>query len=162
MTIVLLAVLMSTALPAIACREYAGSNAAPVAVADESYAYENEIQTGSVGLNDTDPNGDVLTYSVIAQPDHGTITMQPNGQFTYLPDFLYYGFDYVTYQVCDPHGACASAILEIAVLFVNDPPAIVDETFFLVANTPFTGSIAVNDFDIDIEPIFYNVLVAPA
>lgn len=160
--IVLLAVLMSTALPAIACREYAGSNAAPVAVADESYAYENEIQTGSVGLNDTDPNGDVLTYSVIAQPDHGTITMQPNGQFTYLPDFLYYGLDYVTYQVCDPHGACASAILEIAVLFVNDPPAIVDETFFLVANTPFTGSIAVNDFDIDIEPIFYNVLVAPA
>jgi len=131
-TIVLLAVLMSTALPAIACREYAGSNAAPVAVADESYAYENEIQTGSVGLNDTDPNGDVLTYSVIAQPDHGTITMQPNGQFTYLPDFLYYGFDYVTYQVCDPHGACASAILEIAVLFVNDPPAIVDETFFLM------------------------------
>jgi VCBS repeat-containing protein len=137
-------------------------NAAPVAVNDESYDYENITQFGNVSLNDSDPNGDVLTYTVIEFPEHGTITMQPNGQFQFVPDFLYYGFDYVTYQVCDPSGLCATAILEIAVLFVNDPPTIVDETFFVSAGMPFTGSVRLNDFDIDDEPIFYNTLVAPS
>jgi large repetitive protein len=136
-------------------------NAAPVAVNDESYDYENITQYGDVSLNDFDPDGDMLTYTVIEFPEHGTITMQPNGQFTYVPEFLYYGFDYVTYQVCDPSGLCATAIIEIAVLFVNDLPTIVDETFYIAAGTPFTGSVAANDFDIDIEPIFYNTLVAP-
>jgi VCBS repeat-containing protein len=37
-------------------------------------------------LNATDPNGDPLTFTVTAAPQHGTVTVNPNGTFTYTPD----------------------------------------------------------------------------
>jgi len=137
------------------------ANQPPVAVDDESYAYENQVQTGDVSLNDYDPDGDPLTFTILVHPNHGTLVMQPNGQFTYTPNPYYYGFDFATYQVCDPHGACATAQIELATLFVNDPPSINDELFYIEAGLPFTGSVAANDYDLDNEPIFYSVISPP-
>jgi large repetitive protein len=136
-------------------------NGAPVAVNDESYDDQGIIQYGNVSLNDFDPDGDPLTYTVIEEPANGTIVMQPTGVFSYEPDEFYYGFDYVTYQVCDPSGLCATAIIEIAVFFVNDPPVMVDETYYIQAGQPFTANVGDNDIEPDNEVIFYNVLVAP-
>lgn len=137
------------------------ANSPPVAVDDESYAYENQMQSGNVSLNDYDPDGDPLTFTVLIPPNHGILVMQPNGQFTYTPNPYYYGFDFATYQVCDPHGACATAQIELATLFVNDPPVINDETFYIVPGQSFTGSVAANDYDLDNEPIFYSVIAPP-
>lgn len=34
----------------------------------------------------TDVDGDHLTFAVVAEAEHGTVTINPNGTFTYTPD----------------------------------------------------------------------------
>jgi hypothetical protein len=78
---------------------------APNANNDDNYGYEGDIVSGDVSLNDSDPDGDILTYSIVIGPSHGSLILNPNGTYTYTPELEYNGFDYVTYQACDPGGA---------------------------------------------------------
>lgn len=43
--------------------------------------------TGTLGA--TDPDRDTLTYTLIDAPDHGTVTINPDGTYTYTPDPTY-------------------------------------------------------------------------
>ena len=45
------------------------------------------VVTGSLGASD--PDGDVLTYTVLTQPEHGTVVINPDGTYTYTPDPAY-------------------------------------------------------------------------
>jgi hypothetical protein len=137
-------------------------NGAPIANDDDNYAYEGNNITGNVALNDSDPNGDVLTYSVVSGPSIGTFTLQSNGQYLYVPDPEYNGFIYITYQACDPSGLCDQATLELAMLFVNDPPQAYDDVFYMSQNTTLTGNVSLNDIEIDDEPNFFTVQIAPS
>lgn len=151
----LLLVLLVVAGPALA------QNQPPVAENDDNYGWEAETLTGDVSLNDSDPNGDILTYSVVTGPPHGSFTLQPNGQYSYTPDPEFNGFIYITIRACDPGGLCDESVLELAFLFVNDPPVIVDDVYYVNVNTTLNGNVTDNDYDIDIEPIFATVLVGP-
>jgi hypothetical protein len=53
--------------------------------------------------NDSDPDGDVLQaeISLTTQPQHGTVTLNPNGSFYYLPNPGYLGSDSFTYVLND-------------------------------------------------------------
>ena len=53
--------------------------------------------------NDLDIENDrlVLTITPISGPYHGTVTMNPDGTFTYKSDLGFMGTDSVRYQVCD-------------------------------------------------------------
>lgn len=139
-----------------------GSFAAPVAVDDEAYGPEDNVINGDVSDNDSDPDGDVLTYSVVSGPALGTFVMNSNGTFTYTPQAEFVGFQYVTYQVCDPGGLCDQGVLELALTFVNDLPVVFDDVFYGQLNSSLTGSVNANDIDLDIEPIFTTVLLAPS
>ena len=82
----------------------AGTNTAPVAVAD---SYQTDQDTplvrsapGVLG-NDTDADGDPLTASKVANPSHGSVTLNSNGSFTYTPAAGYYGTDSFTYRAYD-------------------------------------------------------------
>lgn len=58
---------------------------------------------GSLAPNDSDPNGDNLTYGgqAVDGPAHGTVTINPDGTFTYVPNAGYTGSDKFVYEVCD-------------------------------------------------------------
>jgi large repetitive protein len=134
----------------------------PVAVNDENFGPEGIVLTGNLGENDFDPDGGLLTFSVVNPPSSGVFVLQTNGDYVYTPTAEFNGFQFITYRVCDDEGLCATAVLEIAMLFVNDLPTIVDDNFFVTQNTTLNNSVASNDFDIDIEPIFYTVFTPPA
>ena len=79
-----------------------GVNTAPVAIDDANTTYKNTSVSLTVASNDTDPNvGQTLTFSLISQTTHGSVTLNANGAYLYTPAVNYVGPDQFTYQVCD-------------------------------------------------------------
>jgi hypothetical protein len=64
--------------------------------------YPAAVVAGSVLANDTDAESDPLTVTGIATPPaHGTVSINPNGSFNYLPNAGYIGPDSFQYVVSD-------------------------------------------------------------
>ncbi|QUD89133.1 Ig-like domain-containing protein [Phenylobacterium montanum] len=82
----------------------------PVAAADAYSAHAGSTLSiaaaQGVLANDTDPNGKALTASLIAGggPQHGTLTLNVDGSFTYAPAAGYAGADSFTYVASDSAG----------------------------------------------------------
>src|SRR5262249_5307911 len=77
---------------------------APVAANDTYSARKNVPLTVAApgGLaNDTHPESDPLTAVLVSGPAHGTLTLNPNGSFTYTPATDYTGTDSFTYKAND-------------------------------------------------------------
>ena len=51
--------------------------------------------------NDTDADGNPLTAVLVTGPAHGTLTLNPNGSFTYTPTSSFVGSDSFTYTAND-------------------------------------------------------------
>jgi hypothetical protein len=58
-----------------------------VATANPSLSAE-DLETGIIigQLNGTDPDGDLLSYTIVDQPDHGSVLINSDGSYTYTPD----------------------------------------------------------------------------
>lgn len=91
-------------------------NEIPDAVNDTFQTPNATMLSGSVALNDTDPDGDPLVYAVVSNPTHGTLVLNANGTFTYTPTGTYYGPDSFLYQVSDGEGGTDIATATITVL----------------------------------------------
>ncbi|MGS2741045.1 Ig-like domain-containing protein [Sinomicrobium sp. M5D2P17] len=76
-------------------------NDAPVAVEDEIITDVNTPVTSNVLTNDSDPEGDALTASLVTAPVNGTVVLNADGSLTYTPTTNYSGLDSLQYQVCD-------------------------------------------------------------
>lgn len=55
----------------------------------------------SSSVTATDPEGDTLTYSLVANVTNGTLTFNSNGTFSYTPTTGYSGTDSFTYRASD-------------------------------------------------------------
>jgi hypothetical protein len=51
--------------------------------------------------NDIGPTGTTLTASQVTGPSHGSVSLNPNGSFTYTSNANFYGSDAFTYRVSD-------------------------------------------------------------
>lgn len=140
------------------------ANLPPIAVSDQHYTYKNETVDWTVADNDSDPNGDVLTYTVLTPPpaNKGTWNLNSNGSYTFIPYPFTWGPVNMTYQVCDPGGLCATATLTMYVIFINDAPIINNDTFYVPGNASFQGNVSANDIEPDGEVLFYSVMLQPA
>lgn len=98
---------------------FALSNVAPIA--DNQNLSTPEDTDLSIVLSATDANGDSLSYSVVANPAHGTLSgIAPN--LTYHPDTNYNGLDSFTFKANDGKLDGNVASIAITVTPVNDPP----------------------------------------
>lgn len=112
---------------------------------------EDAVLTGSVFPNaaDVDNNLNPKSFAVIDKPTNGSILMKPDGTFTYTPKPNFNGLDSVHYQVCDSTGACSSATMIINVTPASDAPTLSNATPSVNEDTPITGSVAPQAFDVD-------------
>ena len=104
-------------------------NRAPTPAAD-AWRDVNEDEGGVVAVaallaNDSDPDGDGLTFASAGQALHGTVEVI-GGNIRYTPATNFSGTDTFSYTVRDAHGATASSFVSVTVRSVdNDPPTIV-------------------------------------
>ncbi len=75
---------------------------APVAEDFTVETYKNLPNEGT--LKATDPEGQLLTYSVIRQPKRGSVEIKDDGTFVYTPKKNKVGVDSFTYTATDPAG----------------------------------------------------------
>ncbi|MCA1684057.1 MAG: cadherin-like domain-containing protein, partial [Actinobacteria bacterium] len=95
-------------------------NTPPVA-RDDAYTanwQDAALNVGPPGVlaNDTDVNTDALTAVSASTPAHGTLTLNPNGSFTYTPVAGYGGTDTFTYRANDGIDSSAPATVTITVI----------------------------------------------
>ncbi|MCS6839199.1 MAG: Ig-like domain-containing protein [Roseiflexus sp.] len=70
----------------------------------------------------SDPDGELLTAVLISQPANGTLTLNPDGSFTYVPQRSFVGVD--TFQIAAFDGEDQSAPVEVRITVQkgNRPP----------------------------------------
>jgi VCBS repeat-containing protein len=72
---------------------------------DDAFATEIDEPLTVSGLgvlaNDYDPDGDPLIVTLVTTTQHGTLTLSPDGTFTYHPDQGFEGIDEFSYTVSD-------------------------------------------------------------
>ncbi|MDQ2655464.1 MAG: Ig-like domain-containing protein [Chloroflexota bacterium] len=85
--------------------EITSANGVPTAAPDTLQAQAGKAVSGpSVLGNDTDPDNDALTAILASQPRQGSVSMQPDGAFTYKAKKKAKGSDRFTYLAQDPSG----------------------------------------------------------
>ena len=99
-----------------------------------------------------------LTYTVVAQAAHGTVTLNQDGSFSYAPESGYNGSDSFTYKVND--GTLDSNVATVNLTIIaNDPPVAADGAASGDEDTTITGAVTASDVDSD---ALNTILVAQA
>ncbi|WP_246578909.1 Ig-like domain-containing protein [Cohnella xylanilytica] len=118
----------------------------------------NASKTGTVvGM---DPEGDSLTYTKGSDPQHGTVTVDPDGTWTYVPEPGYVGPDSFTVIVDDGKGGTIASTITIDVtdpvvpVPPNQPPTVPDYNATTRKNSPITE--VVEGMDSDGDPLTYK------
>lgn len=75
---------------------------APIAEDFALETYKNLELQGKLKV--TDPEGQPMTYTLTRQPKRGTVTVSPDGSFTYTPKKNKVGIDSFVYTAADPAG----------------------------------------------------------
>ncbi|WP_170214852.1 Ig-like domain-containing protein [Halomonas halmophila] len=99
-------------------------NAVDDAVADSFTTQEDTPLSDDVSTNDT--HSAAATYSLNADATNGTVSLNPDGTFTYTPDADYNGSDSFTYDVEDVNGDTETVTVDLTVEPVNDAPIAID------------------------------------
>jgi LPXTG-site transpeptidase (sortase) family protein len=127
-----------------------GTDDVPVANNDSFTTPEDTTLNGDLkpdhGSGADVPSGDGdNVWSIVSDPLHGTVTVNPDGTFTYTPYADYNGPDLFTYKICDVDGDCDQATVSLTISGVEDPSIGIAKR---VANISRVGS---GTFDVTLE-----------
>jgi len=137
---------------------YALTNHPPIGVMD---AYSVEFNTtlsvdalSGVLVNDSDPDGDVITAVLLGDASFGSLDLQRDGSFTYTPDTGYIGADHFTYEVSDGRSTSNPVMVTIYVNSSdNAAPVAKPDYYETILETTLTvdaaSGVLANDNDAD-------------
>ena len=117
-----------------------------------------------VTLTGYDPQGYALTFSVLTQPAHGTLSgTAPN--LTYKPATNYFGNDFFTFRVNDGASNSPAATIGITNRPVDDPPMVVagpNQLIILPANSvSLAGSVVYDVFPGTVDTVVWSKVSGP-
>ena len=145
--------------------------ALPRAQPDFNATFINTNVSGSVATNDLDPNSStgVLTFSNRAgnttTARGGSVTVNSNGTYNYIPPTNFVGRDSFRYTVCNAYGLCQDVWTYVAVIEAstqNDKPVALPDFEFIRPGATFTSTAANNDLDSETgRPTSYSIVSNP-
>ncbi|TYQ12629.1 UNVERIFIED_ORG: VCBS repeat-containing protein, partial [Zoogloea ramigera] len=136
------------------------ANRAPTASDTTITTSEDLPMTGSLPAG-TDLDGDTFTYAKATDASHGTVVINPNGSYIYLPAANYNGADSFNYTVTDSKGASNTYTVTVNVTPVNDAPTASGTAITTAEDTVKSGSLPAAT-DIDGDTITYGKGSDPA
>jgi VCBS repeat-containing protein len=119
-----------------------------VPVANDQNVTTDEDTPKSITLTATDQENDLLSYTVLSVPAHGTLSgTAPD--LTYTPEANYFGPDAFTFKVNDGQADSNIATISITVNAVNDAPVAGNDTATTAEDTPVVIAVLANDADVE-------------
>jgi len=132
----------------------------PPTASNDSYSTNEDtpltVTPPGVLGNDSDPDGDQLAAALDSGPRNGTLTLKPDGSFSYEPNLNFNGTDSFTYMANDGTSNSNVATVTLTVKPVVDPPiadAGPDQTVRENTTVTLGGS---NSFDTEGEKLSYQ------
>jgi len=148
-----------------------GVNQKPLAGADTYTAVEDVTftRTAAQGVlaNDSDPDGDDITAVLVTGVSSGSLTLNPDGSFTYLGAPNYNGPDSFTYRARDSGNLYSSPVtVNLTVSPANDPPAAAPDSYGTdpgqTLTVPLAQGVLMNDADPDGDNLTAQLVTPPA
>ncbi len=130
-------------------------NDPPVAAADSFKTQEDSelvVEPTGVFGNDSDVDDDSLSASLVTGPENGSLTLDSDGSFEYVPAPDFNGEDSFMYEAVDDSSAADTASVMITVLPINDPPVANTDSFETTQDSTLTTAapgVLRNDTDVD-------------
>ena len=131
----------------------------PVAVVD-SYTTDEDtalnVTAPGVLSNDNDPDGDSLTAVLDTNVTTGTLTLNNDGSFSYMPNANFCGTDQFTYHANDGLADSNVVTATLNVTCVNDVPVAVADSYTTDEDTALNiaaSGVLSNDSDIEGSPL---------
>ncbi len=144
-------------------------NRPPIATPQTVAVTQNSSQAIVLTGDDNDPEvAQVLTYTLVAQPTHGTLSgFDPaTGAVTYTPATDYSGPDSFTFTVTDdaqagPPGPLTSTAgtVTLNVGAVNNPPVAFAQSVATSENAPVTFTLTGDDGDPEVNQVLHFTIV---
>lgn len=123
----------------------------------------NEDTSLSDSLSGFDAQSDPLQFfagSVTAA--HGTVVVNLNGTFNYVPAANFNGSDTFSYKVNDGQLNSVEAFVNVTVTPINDAPVTSGGNATVAANASLSNSLSPRGSDVDHDPLTYAVETPPA
>jgi len=128
----------------------------PPVAQDQSVTTDEDVAK-AITLFATDPDGDLLTYQIVAQPGHGTLSGTPPS-VTYTPTVHYHGPDSFTFKANDGKADSNTATVSITVR-INHPP--VAQNQCVTTDQDTAKAIILSATDPDGDPLTYTIVTRP-
>jgi hypothetical protein len=139
-------------------------NESPVAVQDEyrmDMGMELQVEKPGVLENDTDEDGDALSVLLITDVSNGSLTLNEDGSFIYIPSEGFVGTDSFEYRATD--GLAQSEITKVIIIVepLNYVPEAVDDSVSTKAGTPLLIDVMENDLGLGDTPVELTIDTNP-
>lgn len=136
-------------------------NSAPLTNVDSYTLQEDGSLTVTVAngvlVNDSDPEGATLTAILVEAPEHGTLSLNSDGSFTYTPVANFSATDAFTYKASDGQRESGSTTVTLLVQGLEDAPVGVNDSYGLdqggVLNVSAANGVLKNDSDVDADTL---------
>jgi len=133
------------------------ANDPPIAAND--HITTSEDTSRPISLRGIDPDGNRLTYSIVTEPSHGSLSgTEPN--VVYEPDQDFNGPDSFTFRISDGTTDSVPATISIMVVGAGDAPIANDESVTVEEDEELP--IILTGSDPDGDPLTFAILRAPA
>ena len=124
---------------------------------DEDIAL-NVAAPGVLG-NDGDVDGDILTAVLVSNPANGTLTLNSDGSFSYMPNANFNGADSLTYQANDGLANSNIATVTLIVNPVNDNPTVAPNNASVIVDEGQAAANTGTVSDVDGDPVALSASV---